>query len=95
MEAKEHPQFVGRKFTNVDTNYYSAPIDAYGAKLTESKYFGGEIGGVMGIDEGEGTKIRINKSVFFYDTLDSGLSVIKVKSGKGQYDDHKVSRGLI
>ena len=38
MDNKESKPLVGRKFTNTEVNYYSSPIEAYGAKLTQSKY---------------------------------------------------------
>lgn len=84
MEKEDTPKFVGRVFPDEETNYYSTPVDAYGAKLTSSKFM--QIKG-----ETDGHKVIANKTVCFYDSGDSNIQVIRVKKEKAKFEQHQAN----
>lgn len=82
MEKEDTNHFVGRALAAHSVNHYSSPLDAYGAKITDSKFINIE-------NEAKGTKILNNKVLFFYDSGDNKINVIKVKKEKSSYSEHK------
>lgn len=82
MEKEDTNHFVGRTLALHSVNHYSSPLEAYGAKITDSKFINIE-------NEAKGTKILNNKVLFFYDSGDNKINVIKVKKEKSSYSEHK------
>lgn len=84
MEKADPNNFEGRVFLDSDTNIYNPPIKTSGTKITDSKFININ-------EESKGKKILTNRTLFFYDSGDNKINVVKIKRDKSAFEDHKAN----